>query len=104
MSPVSLFLVLALLLGAGASAVYLGRSLHEAEELQRSLRVMQARNEATDKALTSLEAARQDALEKEEAREKRLQDAERLPSSERFGAYDRLLDSIEADRGGQSAP
>lgn len=84
--------------------MYLGRSLHEAEELQRSLRVSQARNEATDKALTSLEAARQDALEKEEAREKRLQDAERLPSSERFGAYDRLLDSIEADRGGQPAP
>ena len=64
----------------------------------------QARNEATDKALTSLETARQDALEKEEAREKRLQDAERLPSSERFDAYDRLFDSIEADRGGQPAP
>ena len=104
MNLVPLFLVLALLLAAGTGAVYLGRCLHEAEELQRSLRVSQARNEATDKALTSLEAARQDALEKEEAREKRLQDAERLPSSERFGADDRLLDSIEADRGGQPAP
>lgn len=104
MNLVTLLLALALLLGAGASAVYLGKSLHEAEELQHSLRVSQARNEATEKALTSLEEARQQALDKEKAREKSLQAADRLPSAERFDAYDRLFDSIEADRGGQPAP